>query len=84
MSMKNRIANGLKMLVKVRPKINHASLIKISTLVIILFIAFSIRLFPLKWEIDPSTGKTSLLLSEFDPYFQYRFTEYIVKNGFIS
>ncbi|MEM4643258.1 MAG: STT3 domain-containing protein [Candidatus Bathyarchaeia archaeon] len=82
--MKNRIANGLKMLVKVRPKINHASLIKISTLVIILFIAFSIRLFPLKWEIDPSTGKTSLLLSEFDPYFQYRFTEYIVKNGFIS
>lgn len=84
MSMKNKIANGFKILVKFRPKINPTSLITLSTLVIILFIAFSIRLFPLKWEIDPSTGKTSLLLSEFDPYFQYRFTEYIVKNGFIA
>ncbi|MBC7130564.1 hypothetical protein H5T51_05015, partial [Candidatus Bathyarchaeota archaeon] len=74
----------LKKLVGYRPKISHASLISLSALIIILFIAFSIRLFPLKWEIDPSTGKTNLLLSEFDPYFQYRFTEYMVKNGFIS
>jgi dolichyl-diphosphooligosaccharide--protein glycosyltransferase len=81
---KERILNGFKSLDKFRPKIDHASIITFSALILILFIAFTIRLFPLKWEIDPTTGKSNLLLSEFDPYFQYRFTEYIVKNGFIA
>jgi dolichyl-diphosphooligosaccharide--protein glycosyltransferase len=35
----------------------------------------------MKWEIQAGG---SMHLSEFDPYFQFRFTEYIVKNGFIS
>ncbi|MGQ9530330.1 MAG: STT3 domain-containing protein [Candidatus Bathycorpusculaceae bacterium] len=34
----------------------------------------------MRWEIP--TG--SMHLSEFDPYFQYRFTEYLVNNGFVS
>lgn len=84
MLTKKRIIAGLKNLGKLRPKIDHASMITFSALMIILFISFAIRLFPMRWEIDPATGKSNLLLSEFDPYFQYRFTEYIVKNGFIS
>lgn len=84
MNAKDRIFNGLKKLADLRPKINRLSLLTISALLIILFIAFTIRLFPIRWEIDPTTGKTNLLLSEFDPYFQYRFTEYMVKNGFLS
>ncbi|MEM2911303.1 MAG: STT3 domain-containing protein [Candidatus Bathyarchaeia archaeon] len=84
MLTKERIINGLKNLGKLRPKIDHASIITFSALILILFIAFAIRLFPVRWEIAPTTGKSNLLLSEFDPYFQYRFTEYIVKNGFIS
>ncbi|MGB9959501.1 MAG: STT3 domain-containing protein [Candidatus Bathyarchaeales archaeon] len=81
---KEKVLNGLKSLGKIRPKVDHASIITFSALILILFIAFAIRLFPVRWEIDPTTGKSNLLLSEFDPYFQYRFTEYIVKNGFIS
>jgi dolichyl-diphosphooligosaccharide--protein glycosyltransferase len=81
---KEKVLNGFKSLGKLRPKVDHASIITFSALMLILFIAFTIRLFPVRWEIDPTTGKSNLLLSEFDPYFQYRFTEYIVKNGFIS
>lgn len=81
---KERFVNSLKSLGKLRIKVSHGSLLTFSTLVLILFIAFTIRLFPLRWEIDPKVGSVHLHLSEFDPYFQYRFTEYMVKNGFIS
>jgi len=77
---RERIINGLKNVGRLRVKISHTSLLTYSTLALILFIAFTIRLFPMRWELQ--TG--SLHLSEFDPYFQYRFTEYIVKNGFLS
>lgn len=81
---KGNVINVIKSLGKVRPKISHTSILTFSTLTLILVIAFVVRLFPMRWEIDPATGKSNLLLSEFDPYFQYRFTEYIVKNGFIA
>jgi dolichyl-diphosphooligosaccharide--protein glycosyltransferase len=84
LSKKEQIINGIKSLGKLRPKINHTSMMTTAALALILFIAFTIRLFPMRWEIDPTTGKSNLLLSEFDPYHQYRFTEYIVNNGFIS
>jgi len=77
---KEHIVNGLKSLGKLRIKISHGSIMTFSALLLILFIAFIIRIFPMRWEIQ--TG--SMHLSEFDPYFQYHFTEYIVKNGFIS
>jgi dolichyl-diphosphooligosaccharide--protein glycosyltransferase len=69
---------------KLRIRISHSSIITFSALLLILFIAFTMRLFPMRWEIDPSGGKSRLVLSEFDPYFQFRFTEYIVNNGFVS
>lgn len=81
---KERLVNSLKSLGKLRIKVSHSSVLTFSTLVLILFIAFTIRLFPLRWEIDPAAGSTQLHLSEFDPYFQYRFAEYVLKNGFIS
>ncbi|MEM2280575.1 MAG: STT3 domain-containing protein [Candidatus Bathyarchaeia archaeon] len=81
---KESFLNAVKSLGKIRPKISHASTLTLTTLTLILLIAFVVRLFPMRWEIDPETGKTTLLLSEFDPYFQYRFTEYIFKNGFIA
>jgi dolichyl-diphosphooligosaccharide--protein glycosyltransferase len=71
---------GLKSLGKLRIKISHSSIMTFSALLLILFIALTIRLFPMRWEIP--TG--SMHLSEFDPYFQFRFTEYLVNNGFIS
>ncbi|MEM2463286.1 MAG: STT3 domain-containing protein, partial [Candidatus Bathyarchaeia archaeon] len=81
---KETFLNAIKNFGKIRPKMNNESILTSTTLIIILVIAFVVRLFPMRWEIDPTTGKSNLLLSEFDPYFQYRFTEYIVKNGFIS
>jgi len=77
---KERVVNGLKSLGKLRTKTSHSSIMTFSALIIILFIAFTVRIFPLRWEIQ--TG--SMHLSEFDPYSYYRFTDYIVKNGFIS
>ncbi|MCX8177542.1 MAG: hypothetical protein N3F10_04500 [Candidatus Bathyarchaeota archaeon] len=83
-SKKEKVSNAIKGFGKIRPEMSRSAAITFTALIIILFIAFAIRLFPIRWEIDPSTGKSNLLLSEFDPYFQYRFTEYIVKNGFLS
>lgn len=77
---KENVINALKSVGKLRLRISHGSLMTFSALFLILFVAFVLRIFPLKWEIQ--AGSTHL--SEFDPYFQYRFTEYIVKNGFIS
>lgn len=89
MKIKNPITKenflaAIKSFGRIRPKISHTSTLTLATLALILLIAFVIRLFPMRWEIDPATGKSTLLLSEFDPYFQYRFTEYIFKNGFIA
>ncbi|MEM3578710.1 MAG: STT3 domain-containing protein [Candidatus Bathyarchaeia archaeon] len=81
---KENFLNAIKNIGKIRPKMSHTSILTLAALTLILLIAFVIRLFPMRWEIDPITGKSNLLLSEFDPYFQYRFTEYIVKNGFIA
>jgi dolichyl-diphosphooligosaccharide--protein glycosyltransferase len=77
---KERIINGLKNLGKLRIKVNHSAIITFSALLLILFISFSVRVFPLRWEIQ--TG--ALHLSEFDPYYQYSLTNYMVKNGLFS
>ncbi len=77
---KERIGNGLKNLGKLRIKVSHSSIMTFSALLLILFIAFTIRIFPLRWEIE--TG--AIHLSEFDPYYQFSLTNYMVKNGLLS
>jgi len=47
----------------------------ISLLLLILFIAFTVRLLPIRWGFN---------LSEFDPHVQYRQTKYMVENGFFA
>ncbi|MGQ9550996.1 MAG: STT3 domain-containing protein [Candidatus Bathycorpusculaceae bacterium] len=77
---KERIVNGIKGLGKLRVKASHGSVITFSALLLILFVAFTVRVLPLRWEIQ--TG--SVHLSEFDPYYQYSLTRYMVQNGLIS
>jgi len=77
---KEHLVNGLKKTGKLRIKTSHSSMITFSALLLILFVAFSIRMFPLRWEIQ--TG--ALHLSEFDPYYQYSLTDYMVKHGLLS
>jgi len=77
---KERLVNGFKKLGNLRIKVDHSTILTVSALALILFIAFGVRILPLKWEIQSG----SLHLSEFDPYHQYRFTEYIVNHGFLA
>ncbi|RLE51434.1 MAG: hypothetical protein DRJ21_00100 [Candidatus Methanomethylicota archaeon] len=46
---------------------------KAITVILLFILASGFRLFPFKW---------GSYLTAYDPYFQYRATEYIVKNGF--
>ncbi len=80
---KENLVNTIKKLKKLsalRFTVSYETALTSIILILIFFIAFTVRMLPLKWEIQ--TG--GLHLSEFDPYFQYRFTEYIVKHGYIS
>src|SRR4030067_2140319 len=74
---KDRIADGLKGLGKLRVNISHARIISISALLLILFVAFTIRILPLRWEIP--TGEVRL--NEFDPYYQFILTRHMVQSG---
>jgi dolichyl-diphosphooligosaccharide--protein glycosyltransferase len=77
---KERVTRSIKSLGKLRIKINHSTAIAYSGLLLILVVAFTIRVLPIRWEIQ--TG--SLHLTEFDPYYQYSLTNYMVKNGLFS
>jgi dolichyl-diphosphooligosaccharide--protein glycosyltransferase len=77
---KESVVNGLKSVGKLRVKIDHSSILTFTALLLILFISFTVRVFPLRWEIP--TG--AVHLSEFDPYYQYSLTNYMVKNGLLS
>jgi dolichyl-diphosphooligosaccharide--protein glycosyltransferase len=81
---RERIVNGLKSFGKLRIKISHGSIMTFSALLLILFVAFTIRMLPLRWEIQTGTQAVTLHLSEFDPYYYYSLTNYMVKNGLIS
>jgi dolichyl-diphosphooligosaccharide--protein glycosyltransferase len=78
---RERVTNGLKSLGKLRIKTTHASIITIVALLLILFVAFTVRIFPLRWE---QLGTGQLQLSEFDSFFEYHVADYMVKNGLLS
>ncbi|MGD8545562.1 MAG: STT3 domain-containing protein [Candidatus Bathyarchaeota archaeon] len=78
--IKDHFLDAIKSIKRLQPRVDHSSLLVIAALSLILFIAFSIRIFPLYWEIQIGT----VHLSEFDPYFQFRFANHVVENGFIS
>jgi dolichyl-diphosphooligosaccharide--protein glycosyltransferase len=77
---RDSVVGGLKSLGKLRIKVSHTSILAFSALLTILLIAFTIRILPMQWEIQ--TG--SMHLSEFDPYYYFSLTQYMVKNGLIS
>jgi len=70
-----RVVDGLKRVEALRLRVSHSSLMHISLLLLILFIALMVRLLPVRWGFH---------LSEFDPYSQYRLTKYMVENGFFA
>jgi len=70
---KKKFIDALKGLGILHFRISHSSLLTVSILSISLFLAFMVRLLPIRW---------GYYLSEFDPYFHYRSAEYLVEHGF--
>jgi dolichyl-diphosphooligosaccharide--protein glycosyltransferase len=79
-TLKERATDSLKGLGRLRLNVSHAAIISFSALILILFIAFTIRILPLRWEIPSGTVR----LNEFDPYYQFILTDHMVKNGLLS
>ncbi|MEM2099319.1 MAG: STT3 domain-containing protein [Candidatus Bathyarchaeia archaeon] len=59
---------------------NHATVLSFTALVLVLFVAFTIRLMPIRWEIPSGT----VHLNEFDPYYQFILTRKMVQEGLFS
>ena len=74
-----RLINGFKSLGGLR-NTSRGSLICYSALILIIIIAFSVRILPIRWEIPSGT----LRLNEFDPYYQFSITNQMVDNGLLS
>jgi len=77
---KERLVNGFKAFGQLRIQTSHTSIICYSALLLILFIAFTVRVLPIRWEIPSGT----LRLNEFDPYYQFTLTNRMVQNGLFS
>jgi asparagine N-glycosylation enzyme membrane subunit Stt3 len=80
MGIKQTLSKGLKGFGKTRIQVSHGSIITYTALLLILFIAFTIRVLPMRWEIPSGT----LGLNEFDPYYQFSLTRHMVDNGLLS
>jgi len=72
---KENILEALKKVTVLRFKVSHSSLIHTCILFLVLFLAFTVRMLPIRWGIH---------LSEFDPHFQYRLAKHMVDNGFFA
>ncbi|MCW3980254.1 MAG: hypothetical protein NWF11_02135 [Candidatus Bathyarchaeota archaeon] len=72
---REKIVDALHILSNLRISVSRSTLLTVSALVLIFFIAFFIRLLPIRWGLE---------LSEFDPYFQFRFAEKIVNDGYFD
>jgi len=79
--LKEKLNDRLEPFGRLRIQISHGSIIAISALALILFVAFVARILPLRWE--NLSGGTALL-NEFDPYYQFSITQHMVTNGLLS
>jgi len=77
---KEQVTDRLKNIGRFRLNLSHGRIISLSALLLILFVAFTIRIMPLRWEIP----QESVRLNEFDPYYQYILTNRMVQNGLLS
>jgi dolichyl-diphosphooligosaccharide--protein glycosyltransferase len=78
--LKERLVNGLRGFGRLRLQVTHASIMSYSALILIAFVAFTLRVLPVRWEIPTGTVR----LGEFDPYYQFSATRYMVQNGLLS
>ncbi len=77
---RDSIASKLKNLGKLRLNMSHTRVLTVSIVFLILFISFTIRIMPIRWEIPSGVVR----LNEFDPYYQFILTQRMVQNGILS
>ena len=77
---KKGLISSLKGFGRLRLEMNHATILYLSALFLIIFVAFTIRILPIRWEIASGT----VHLNEFDPYYQYTLTQRMVQDGLLS
>lgn len=79
--IKEKLSKRLEPFSQLRIEVSHGTIIAYSSLALILFVAFIVRILPLRWE-NLTSGITTL--NEFDPYYQFTVTQYMVNHGLIS
>jgi dolichyl-diphosphooligosaccharide--protein glycosyltransferase len=79
--MKDKLGDSLSIFSRLRIQVSHGTILAFAALVMILFVAFTVRILPLRWE--NLSGGTALL-NEFDPYYQFSITQHMVNNGLLS
>ena len=79
--IKERLSNRLAPFSRLRIEVSHGSIIAYSALALILFVAFTVRILPLRWE---NLTQGTSLLNEFDPYYQFSITKHMVDYGLLS
>jgi dolichyl-diphosphooligosaccharide---protein glycosyltransferase len=79
--IKERLGNTFSVFSRLRLEVSHGTIIAYAALFLVLFVAFTIRVLPLRWE-NLVSGK--ILLNEFDPYYQFSITQHMVQNGLLS
>jgi len=71
---REKISSAFGRIGELRVKISHGMMLELSLLMLILVLASTVRLLPMRW---------GYFISEFDPYYQYRLTKDMVENGFL-
>ncbi len=79
--IKDKLSNRMAPFSRLRIQVSHGQIIAIAALALILFVAFVVRILPLRWE--NLSGGTALL-NEFDPYYQFGITQHMVNFGLLS
>jgi dolichyl-diphosphooligosaccharide--protein glycosyltransferase len=69
------LASRMRAIRKAASTISRGGLLEVLVLSLMFVVALAVRLLPLRF---------GFYLSEFDPYLQWRMSEYIVKNGFLA
>ncbi|MCW4004235.1 MAG: hypothetical protein NWE95_10035 [Candidatus Bathyarchaeota archaeon] len=80
-TIKERLGSLNSIFGRLRIQVSHGTIIAYSALFLILFIAFTVRMLPIRWE---NMAQGPVLLNEFDPYYQYSITNHMVNNGLLS
>ena len=79
--MKERLGKSASVFNRFGFQVSHGAIIGYSALFLILFVAFTVRMLPLRWE-NLTLGTS--YLNEFDPYYQYSITQHMLQNGLLS